>query len=165
MITIKENLINNKELLLPEGWEIEKIIDNRIILRKSDGIDHLKTWEECYKELGVGEFLLSDSCITKKARLDNPKDTTRTALPEGFGRTVLALCQLLVCRNAWWKRLGWKPDWDTPDEKHCIVRKGEAADKQIKSFESCILAFPTYEVRDQFLNSFRDLIEEAKELI
>lgn len=157
--------MNNKELVLPEGWEIEKIIDNRIILRESNGIDRLKTWEECYKELGVGEFLLSDSCITKKARLDNPKDTTRTALPEGFGRKLKALCQLLVCRNAWWKRLGWKPDWDKPDEKHCIVRKGEAADKQIKSFESCILAFPTYEIRDQFLNSFRDLIEEAKELI
>ena len=60
---------------------------------------------------------------------------------------------------------GRKADWDKPDEKHCIVRKGEAADKQIKSFESCILAFPTYEVRDQFLDSFRDLIEEAKELL
>ena len=157
--------MNNKELVLPEGWEIEKIIDNRIILRESNGIDRLKTWEECCKALGKGEVIRPDSNIIEDVSLSNPWDTNQSALPEGFGRKVVALCQLLVCRNAWWKQLGWKPDWDMPDEKHCIVRKGEAADKQIKSFESCILAFPTYEIRDQFLNSFRDLIEEAKELI
>lgn len=92
-------------------------------------------------------------------------DKNRDVLPAGMGKPMLALCQLLICRNAWWERLGWKPDWSNPNEKHCIVRKGEAADKQIKRFESCILAFPTEEVRDQFSDSFRDLIEEAKELL
>ena len=38
-------------------------------------------------------------------------------------------------------------------------------EKQVKTYESCILAFPKYEVRDQFLDTFRDLIEEAKELL
>ena len=78
---------------------------------------------------------------------------------------MLALCQLLICRNAWWKQLGWKPDWEKPEEKHCIVFKCDGVEKQVKTYESCILAFPKYEVRDKFLETFRDLIEEAKELL
>ena len=138
--------MNTKELILPDGWEVKEVVDNKIILGEKEK-ELPKTWNECV-------------CNS------NMEHTTITvSLPKENEDAVRALCKLLSCRNAWWERLGWKPDWDKPDEKHCIVRKGEAADKQIKSFESCILAFPTYEVRDQFLDSFRDLIEEAKELL
>ena len=138
--------MNTKELILPDGWEVKEVVDNKIIIREKEN-ELPKTWNECV-------------CNS------NMEHTTITvSLPKENEDAVRALCKLLSCRNAWWERLGWKPDWDKPDEKHCIVRKGEAADKHIKSFESCILAFPTYEVRDQFLDSFRDLIEEAKELL
>ena len=138
--------MNTKELILPDGWEVKEVVDNKIIIREKEN-ELPKTWNECV-------------CNS------NMEHTTITvSLPKENEDAVRALCKLLSCRNAWWERLGWKPDWDKPDEKHCIVRKGEVADKQIKSFESCILAFPTYEVRDQFLDSFRDLIEEAKELL
>lgn len=157
--------MNSKELVIPEGWEVKEIIDNKIILKESDWTVCLRTWEGCYKELGVGEFLLSDSGITKKARLAYPKASNRTALPVDFGNKVRALCQLLVCRNAWWKRLGWEPDWDEPNEKHCIVFKCGGIERQVKTYEGCILAFPIYEIREKFLDSFRDLIEEAKELL
>ena len=138
--------MKEKELILPEDWEVKEVKGNKIILGEKEK-ELPKTWNECV-------------CNS------NMEHTTITvSLPKENEDAVRALCKLLSCRNAWWERLGWKPDWDKPDEKHCIVRKGEAADKQIKSFESCILAFPTYEVRDQFLYSFRDLIEEAKELL
>lgn len=141
--------MNNKELVLPEGWEVKEVKGNKIILGEKEKALP-KTWHECFKPFEV-EYLDSTSY--------------RNAVPSNLKNPMYALCQLLICHNAWWERLGWRPDWDMPDEKHCIVCKGEAADKQIKSFESCILAFPTYEIRDQFLSSFRDLIEEAKELI
>ena len=138
--------MNTKELILPDNWEVKEVVGNKIIIKEKEK-ELPKTWNECV-------------CNS------NMEHTTITvSLPKENEDAVRALCKLLSCRNAWWERLGWKPDWDKPDEKHCIVRKGEAADKQIKSFESCILAFPTYEVRDQFLDSFRDLIEEAKELL
>lgn len=138
--------MNTKELILPDDWEVKEVVGNKIIIKEKEKALP-KTWNECV-------------CNS------NMEHTTITvSLPKENEDAVRALCKLLSCRNAWWERLGWKPDWDKPDEKHCIVRKGEAADKQIKSFESCILAFPTYEVRDQFLDSFRDLIEEAKELL
>ena len=155
--------MKEKELILPDDWEVKKVVGNKIIL--GEKVKELpKTWEDCCKVLEEGEFINSASEI-KQVSFNNISEFDKNLLPDGLGKSMLSLCQLLICRNAWWKQLGWKPDWDKPDEKHCIVRKGEAADKQIKSFESCILAFPTYEVRDQFLDSFRDLIEEAKELL
>lgn len=137
--------MNTKELILPDDWEVKEVVGNKIIIKEKEKALP-KTWEEFVRRSGEYNAIT----VLSPGESDN---------------AVRALGKLLVCRNAWWKQLGWKPDWDKPDEKHCIVRKGEAADKQIKSFESCILAFPTYEVRDQFLDSFRDLIEKAKELL
>ena len=159
--------MKEKELILPDDWEVKEVVGNKIIIKKKEK-ELPKTWKKCAIIVNEFELFNIDSEVVD-FNLNDPtmllgKDDYRI-VPKGLGNPMLALCQLLICRNAWWKQLGWKPDWDKPDEKHCIVRKGEAADKQIKSFESCILAFPTYEVRDQFLDSFRDLIEEAKELL
>ncbi len=156
--------MNEKELILPDDWEVKEVVDNKIIIREKEK-ELPKTWKDCFEELKDKESITDSSDIAMIRDSAKAWDKNRDVLPAGMGKPMLALCQLLICRNAWWRQLGWKPDWDKPDEKHCIVRKGEAADKQIKSFESCILAFPTYEVRDQFLDLFRDLIEEAKELL
>ena len=156
--------MNTKELILPDGWEVKEVVGNKVIIKEKEK-ELPKTWKDCFEELKDKESITDSSDIAMIRDSAKAWDKNRDVLPAGMGKPMLALCQLLICRNAWWKQLGWKPDWDKPDEKHCIVRKGEVADKQIKSFESCILAFPTYEVRDQFLDSFRDLIEEAKELL
>ena len=156
--------MKEKELILPDDWEVKEVVGNKIIIRKKEK-ELPKTWKDCFEELKDKESITDSSDIAMIRDSAKAWDKNRDVLPAGMGKPMLALCQLLICRNAWWKQLGWKPDWDKPDEKHCIVRKGEAADKQIKSFESCILAFPTFEVRDQFSDSFRDLIEEAKELL
>lgn len=159
--------MKEKELILPDDWEVKEVVDNKIIIGEK-GKEFPKTWEKCARIINDVELINIDSEVEGYAIDDFDEgsiDAERRILPTGMGKPMLALCQLLICRNAWWKQLGWKPDWDKPDEKHCVVRKGEAADKQIKRFESCILAFPTYEVRDQFSDSFRDLIEEAKDLL
>ena len=101
----------------------------------------------------------------EKVVVQNPWDTTRSTLPEGFGCKVLALCQLLVCRNAWWKQLGWEPDWKNGIKKYCITCIGGEISNQSVYQSASILVFPTEEARNQFFESFRDLIEEAKELI
>lgn len=158
--------MNSKELLIPDGWRVKEVIDNRVILEEIDAISRLKTWEECYKALGKGEVILSDSSIAKGFNLSDPKSTTMSIVPENFGRKVLALCRLLVCRNAWWKQLGWKPDWgDGKNKKYAIsITKNNPYCYDTYAFNA-ILAFPTREIRDQFLESFGDLIEEAKELL
>ena len=137
--------METKELILPDGWEVKEVVGNKVIIKEKDK-ELPKTWHECFKPCEA-EYLDSTSYSN--------------AVPSNLKNPMLALCQLLICRNAWWKQLGWKPDWSNPNEKHCITYKGN----KIKCYESCILAFPTAEVRDQFLDSFRDLIEEAKELL
>ena len=145
---------NEKTMPVPDGWEFDRIDDSGNIVLKEKKKELPKTWEEC--------------CGVLDIKLSNVLDDGihyRYAVPDNLRKPMLALCQLLICRNAWWKLLEWKPDWEKPEEKHCIVFKCDGVEKQVKTYESCILAFPKYEVRDKFLETFRDLIEEAKELL
>ena len=160
--------MKEKEIILPDGWEVKEVKGNKIILGEADKKGLPKTWEECARIVNDVELIDIDSEVEGYAIDDfdeGPIDAERKILPAGMGKSMLALCQLLVCRNAWWKSLVWTPNWEKPDEKHCIVYVGNQIGKQVKSYESCILAFPTYELRNQFLKTFRDLIEEAKELL
>ena len=90
------------------------------------------------------------------------------------GDLLIALQQLLVCRDAYWKIAGeqmglgklWKPDWEKADEKkYCIVNTEGNVAKWVQKTTNKILAFPTEEMRDAFLENFRDLIELCKELL
>lgn len=79
---------------------------------------------------------------------------------------MMALGKLLICRDAWWKLLGWKPDWTGGDTPKHVIRYYAGDIVTDESYQlNAILAFPTAEVRDQFLETFRDFIEEAKELL
>lgn len=74
-------------------------------------------------------------------------------------------CELDRCRNAWWKILNWKPDWEGNE---CVYSINYYRGKILKSTSigtNHILAFPTEETIDKFLETFKDLIEEAKELL
>lgn len=149
--------MNTKELILPDDWEVKEVVGNKIILKEKN-TELPKTWKEC----AIAAITFNDlDDMTIQLEKDEHK-----VIPKGFGKPVLALCQLLVCRNAWWKHLGWKPDWkDTDEHKFCIGFIKGRIDTFTNEGTSRMLAFPTSEVRDQFLDSFRDLIEEAKELL
>ena len=141
--------MKTKEIILPEGWEVKEVTGNRIVLMEKEK-ELPKTWDECHDLLEC--LPLCDEC---------PENNIPVELTE----PMQALCQLLVCRNAWWKQLGWKPNWGDNKDKYCITNCGGNPSKQIFSFASSILAFPTREVRNQFYEAFKDLIEEAKELL
>ena len=72
----------------------------------------------------------------------------------------VALGKLIQLRDAW---LGeWTPDWNNSEDKYYIwVLNGEMC-IGTTIFSQCMLAFPTEEMRDDFLETFRNLIEEAK---
>lgn len=75
----------------------------------------------------------------------------------------LALMQLVQLRDCY--RQGWTPDWKDEKNKFSI----EIIDGEITTYwdnrRSRILSFQSMEVRDEFWNNFKDLIEQAKELI
>ena len=162
---------NEKTMPVPEGWEFDRIDDNGNIVLKEKKKELPKTWLGCLKCVNDLELIEDGCCIEKWnfARQDDNgyihNEQDHNLLPLGLGKPMLALCQLLVCRNAWWKRLGWKPDWKSPEEKYCIYHSSDGVDWKNYTYDCRILAFPTAEVRDEFLDTFRDLIEEAKELL
>ena len=85
-------------------------------------------------------------------------------IPIGLGKPMLALCQLLVCREVY--RQGWKPNWkDDKEIKYCIERVENYITKETYELTARVLSFQSTEIRDEFLENFRDLIEKAKELI
>lgn len=78
-----------------------------------------------------------------------------------------ALRKLLIARDAWWNVDGdWKPDYAATNLKYAIgVVKGKVHGNSATRDANRVLCFRTPELRDKFLNTFRDLIERCKELI
>lgn len=154
--------MEQKKITLPKGWEIDKVEGNEIILKESKK-ELPKTWKECYKLLRVGECIEKHSDIIE-AFLQNPIDSNKNVIPVGLGKPMLALMQLLVCRQVY--RQGWKPDWnDCNSNKYCIESFENSVKRPLYQYTHRILSFQSAEVRDKFLENFHDLIKEAKELI
>ncbi len=169
----KEDMKANKKTMpVPDGWEFDRIDESGNIVLKEKKKELPKTWLGCLKCVNDLELIEDGCCIEKWnfARQDDNgyihNEQDHNLLPLGLGKPMLALCQLLVCRNAWWKQLGWKPDCSYNSINLPETHYGGGT---ISDFGICgdkrIFIFPTSEVRDKFLETFRDLIEEAKELL
>ena len=155
--------METKEMIIPQGWEIAKVEDNKIIL-KEDKKYLPKTWEECIAKIKDLECIDRNSCIDTATFSDDVASNHINDIPIGLGKPMLALCQLLVCREVY--RQGWKPNWKDDNEiKYCIKRVENCITKETHTLMATVLSFQSEEIRDKFLENFRDLIEEAKELI
>lgn len=135
-----------KSLPIPEGWEFAGYENGEIKIRKIE--PELPTDYE--KALGAVKVSEIRSLL----------------VPSGMHGAVSALCKLLIYRNAWWEKLGWRPDFGNGlVAKYIIENCGGRITTGISGMGYALLFFPTEEVRDKFAETFRDLIEEAKELL
>ena len=118
-----------------------------------------KTYEECCKVLDY-----------------EPDRQTVT----GYEAELIENFQTLkLCRDAYRKIAGeqmglgkpWEPDYNEESYeqgspiKYVIYYTGTYITKGVKCTPSHILAFPTEEMRDDFLKNFKKLIEKCKELL
>ena len=155
--------MEQKEIILPQGWKIDKVDGNKIIL-KEDKEKLPKTWEECIAKIKDLEYISSNGGIYKLDFNVGTVDDKINNIPIGLGKPMLALMQLLVCREVY--RQGWKPDWTKGTEnKYCIINDFSEIQPINYCFVDRVLSFQSAEIRDQFLENFKDLIKEAKELI
>ena len=155
--------METKEMIIPQGWEIDKVDGNKIIL-KEDKKYLPKTWKECIAKIRDLECIDRNSCIDTATFSDDVASKHINDIPIGLGKPMLALCQLLVCREVY--RQGWKPNWKDDNEiKYCIEWVENCITKETHTLMATVLSFQSEEIRDKFLENFRDLIEEAKELI
>ena len=136
-----------KRLIIPDGYEFDRVENGEVILKKKEVVLP-RTFGECNKGIGMSYF-----------------PSINWYVPNENEDAIRALCKLLICRNACWKQLGWKPDWTDDNDKYCIFYADERIESIVLNSSNRILAFPDMETANQFYEAFRDLIEEAKELL
>ena len=142
------------ELVVPRNQEIVNI-DGRYILRDKKP-QYPKTYEEC-----EASGFSSNPVIVAQAQ----------------GVCLCSFAKLIVLRNAYWKIAGeemgldkpWEPDWGENDGeyRYCIHNQSNKIELCTINWlgKNYILSFPTEEMRDEFYNNFKELIEECKELL
>ena len=82
----------------------------------------------------------------------------------GYPEKYKALFKLEKLRDCW--RQGWEPNWLNGNEsKHVIKRWRDKSVIETTYVTRAFLSFPTYEMAKEFLECFRDLIEQAGDLI
>lgn len=74
-----------------------------------------------------------------------------------------ALGQLVHLRDAW--NGDWRADWNDNDNKYCIFFYRNKLEKCLRGNASATLHFKTRELAEKFAEQFKDLINEAKELL
>ena len=127
-----------------------------------------KTYEECCEVLGckADHFFTDFSYKGCDVEISDYEDKIDDLLQ--------TFRKLRYCRDAYWKIAGeemglgkpWEPDWeDYEHKKFVLVVEGNTLIKKEYSIQSCVLAFPTEEMRDAFYENFKELIEQCKELL
>lgn len=155
------------EIEVPEGkkavWKNDKIVFENIGLPK--------TWKEFCKQSEVNEgeyYINSQSSVVKIFAYNYPhrrETIDRNILPnKKAAEQHLALMQLHQLRDCY--RQGWVPNWNNEDEErysilhdtiHYIITDTTIASK--------FLTFQSVKIAREFLDNFRDLIEQAGDLI
>lgn len=152
----------------PEGFEIDKENSTfECIKFKLINKELPKTWEEfCKTHPNIKDeyLIIPDSVISVYSCTTRKEKDDRNLLPsKELAEAMLALCQLIQLRDCY--NDGWKPDWTDNSDKYVVeVAEGKILTEHHINYQR-ILAFKTKELRNQFLENFRDLIEIAKPLL
>lgn len=153
---------------IPEGYEIdeEKSTFGCIRLKKKETILPA-TWEEfCATHIvGTNEaWVGSNSCIFVASKNQRHPLHDRNFLPsKELAEAMLALCQLIQLRDCY--NQGWTPSWNGNEPAYVLYYFSDEIEADMNYRPQRILAFKTSELRDRFLENFRDLIEVAKPLL
>ena len=127
-----------------------------------------KTWKElCVNyPIQVGEaFINGQTSLIHKYNNTFPRRLVKdknVCPSEKSAEAHLAMIQLEQLRNCWWN--GWEPIWDISN-KWCIRLDNNELRVGLCTDISRFLTFPTIEMAIEFLECFRDLIEQARDLI
>ena len=153
------------EIEVPDGY---KAVYNEETQRvEMVRIELPKTWEEYCKQNPIvdWEYFINERSeideIRKRER--NPLTDMSTIQLREMAIAFRALMQLIHLRDCY--RQGWTPDWKDNRNKFTI----EIIDGEITTYwdnrRSRVLSFQSIKVMNEFLKNFRELIEQAKELI
>ena len=155
------------EIEVPDGkkavWKYNKIIFEDIKPQLP------KTWEEFCKQNDINKeeaYISASSTIEimnkdvlRNINIDKNVLPSRQAVEQH-----LALMQLHQLRDCY--RQGWEPDWKSNYyDKYVIVKNRDKYDTFVNDWTSRFLTFQDRETAKEFLTNFRELIEQAGDLI
>lgn len=179
---LKEYFDNTPRDVLEKEWnelsylnEIGPTIDEYLecVKKYRQQNQYPKTYEECCKALmGKTDFQDYSLLLTK---LSTKINEANSISPDPPHITLINnFYKLLICRDAYWKIAGeqmglgepWKPDWlNTEQDKFVLYTHNNVICLNRFVLGHNVLAFPTAEMRDAFLENFKELINETKELL
>ncbi len=147
--------LNGKEYLL----NIEQAKQLGLLKEKDSRV---KSWSEYIKKyLGIHGYSYNINA-NMMTHSETPIYTT-DQLTRHEAKALAAFSKLLKLRRDW---IGeWEPDWTTINMKGCIYCKSDHVDCDWCTQLRHVLSFPTLQTAKEFLETFHDLIEEAKILI
>lgn len=129
-----------------------------------------KTWEEFCKVYPLREkeyYIDNTSNICEAYNCGTIRRNSivdKNLLPDKeTTEAILALLQLIQLRDCY--NDGWEPNWEDNTAKYVIYTYYGNINTDVVFSTNRILVFKTAELRDKFLENFRDLIEIAKPLI
>ena len=154
------------EIEVPDGkkaiWK-----DNKVVFEDIKP-QFPKTWEEFCEQNTIKRsecYLDTSSCIVDMWDCKRDISSDRNVLPNKQAtKAHLALMQLHQLRDCY--RQGWEPDWkDNYYDKYVIVKDRDKYDISVNNWTRRFLAFQDRERAEEFLTNFRELIEQARDLI
>lgn len=151
---------------IPEGYTIdEKNSTFECIKFKRKELP--KTWEEfcANNPTKKGEFFVNGDCRIYEylEGQRNPIADANVLPNREYAEAILALCKLIQLRDCY--NDGWRPDWESREDKYSICIDQNKVQLKMGYGISCLLAFKTQKIRDEFCINFRDIIEQAKILL
>ena len=155
------NIIN-----IPEGFEIDKEQSNeRMIVLKKIESKRVRSWKEyCEKMRDKDSYYFNEVVNEIKPSKFSVKPILLEFEDKEEIEALVAFCKLRKLRKQW---IGeWKPDYNNYNEvKFTIITAENEIGKGERYTVSCSMSFPTEEMRDEFFDTFKDLLEQAKSLL
>ena len=157
------------KIQVPEGYEIDKENSTfeKIVFKKEER-KLPKSWEELH--LIKGWFVENGSGVHEFGNCFTTSKNRNLFPTKEEAEACVALAQLCQLRDRY--NDGWKPDWENRVQNKFIIYihpDNEILFDKISANTHAIsrhlLTFKTEELRDEFLENFKDLIETAKPLL
>ena len=165
--TVKLTLEKAKEFY-KKGGEFRDLALSAFTEEELTKVELPKTWEEFCSQFKIQYreyYIYIDSSIKENSDDYRNSIFDRNMLPsKKAAEQHLALMQLHQLRDCY--RQGWKPNWLDDGNKYCIIYNSvHDYSISINKNTRVFLSFQSREIAQLFLDNFRNLIEEAGDLI
>lgn len=153
------------EIEVPDGYKAVYNKDTQKV--EIVRVELPKSWEEYCKQNPIVDW---EYFINERSEIDeirkrekNPETDKSTIQTKDMAEAFIALMQLVQLRDCY--RQGWKPDSIMGGYNAVITHGKYNLTSDYYYWGNRILSFQTEDICYEFLENFRELIEQAKELI